>query len=366
VIRRTLQFPENGQPAIPVEGRSGDDTGWTWFDVEMDPSEDSELQSVVATLDLDPIAVSDAVRDYDLPKVDDFGHHLLVVLHGLCEDRIATYEVDAFLTANTLVTVHIAPAPALDALWSNLQSSAPLAQGGPDQLLARLADVLTRRLLTVLDVFDARVDDLVDMALDAHPMLLGELTAVRTDLSTLRRVVQPQREALDILRHGASPLVTAPGRRRFSDVFDVANRAVQGLDNARSMLAEILDAYRGAEARRATDVTKVLTIYAAIMLPLTLVTGFFGMNFVDLPGLGESSGWIVVTVSMATIALVSLGVFVAMGWIKRPSGRRAGRALGIGLIEAARAPVHLGSAVYEISTMPLRATVRHRNRSVGS
>lgn len=73
-------------------------------------------------------------------------------------------------------------------------------------------------------------------------------------------------------------MINDAARRRFSDVFDVAIRTGHGLDTARSALSETLDAYRGAEARRATEVNRVLTIYAAIMLPLSLVAGFFGMN----------------------------------------------------------------------------------------
>jgi magnesium transporter len=359
VIQRSLQFLTDGT-LVDNDAAEG---SWTWFDLEVDDPGATELFDIATRLELDPLAIRDAINEYDLPKVDDFGHNLLVVLHGLREDVVDTYEVDCFLTADSLVTVHGPGTPALEALWNQAQQSTQLASGGADHLLARLADVLTRRLLAVMDLFDDRSDDLIGMALAADPSLLEELTAIRTDVSAIRRVVHPQREALDLLRQDTTPLISSSARRRFSDVFDVANRAVQGLDNARGVLAETLDAYRGAEARRATDVTKVLTIYAAIMLPLSLVTGFFGMNFSNLPGISSGSGWILVTVAMIIIATVSLGIFISAGWIKRPSGRQAGRTLGLGLIEAARAPVHVGGAVYEITTMPLRGSVSHGTRT---
>jgi hypothetical protein len=151
-------------------------------------------------------------------------------------------------------------------------------------------------------------------------------------------------------------LITDAGRRRFSDVFDVAARLAGGLDEARSALAETLDAYRGAEARQATEVTKVLTVYAAIMLPLSLIAGIFGMNFANLPLLDRSWGWIVAGGIMLAVALVSVGVFVSLGWVRRPSGRRTGRVLGRGLVEATLAPVQIVGAVVEMSSMPIRAT----------
>jgi magnesium transporter len=330
--------------------------GWAWIDITTDGDAAGSLPALAATLDFDAIAMRDAVEEEDLPKVDDFGNHLLVVLHGLRSDVVETYEVDCFVTAHHLVTVHAHESPSIDALWGEMLRNPALGRGTTDVLLARLADVLTRRLLSVLDLFEDQAEGLIDMALAADPRLLGDLVAVRSDLTQVRRIVNPQRETLDQLRTMPSPLVTTAGRRRFSDVFDLANRTAQGLESARTELAEILDAYRGAEARKATDITKVLTVYAAIMLPLSLVTGFFGMNFVNLPGIESPWGWVIVTAVMVVIAAISIGVFVSSGWIRRPSGRAAGAVLGRGLIEAARAPATVGGAVLEISSMPLRAT----------
>jgi magnesium transporter len=261
------------------------------------------------------------------------------------------------------VTVHGADAPGIDVLWSEVQANAALASGSVDVLLARVADVLTRRLMGVLAEFEDMVDGLIDMALRADVRTIGEVTAIRSDLTAIRRVVHPQREILDVLRSSPSTLITDEGRRRFSDVFDLADRISTELSVARAVLGETLDAYRGAEARRATDVSKVLTVYAAILLPLSLITGFFGMNFANLPGIGSDIGWIVVFAVMLVVAIVSVGVFVSVGWIKRPSGRQAGATLGRGLVEAARAPAQIGGAVFEISTMPLRAASPRRFRS---
>ncbi len=87
---------------------------------------------------------------------------------------------------------------------------------------------------TVLDVFDNRNEELNELALKAAPGFLAEITAVRADLAALRKSVHPQREALDILRRTSSPVLTEAGRRRFSDVFDTASRAAQGVEAART------------------------------------------------------------------------------------------------------------------------------------
>lgn len=339
--------------------------GWLWLDVTALPDDADELLRLTTPFGLDRIAIRDAVTDVDTPKLDDFGHHLLIVLHGLRRDVVDTYEVDCFLGERLLVTVHEAASAPIEALRDQFCGRPELAASAVDEVLALLADALTRRLLSVLDAFDERVEDLTARALQAHPDLLEDLTAVRTDLAAVRRVVHPQRETLDVLRHSTSPLVSDAGRRRFSDVFDVAARAAAGLDEARSALAETLDAYRGAEARQATEVTKVLTVYAAIMLPLSLVVGFFGMNFEQMPWLERRWGWWMASGVMVAIALISLGMFISLGWVRRPSGRRTGQTLGRGLVEATRAPVQLVGAVFEVSTMPIRATARAARATPG-
>jgi hypothetical protein len=90
------------------------------------------------------------------------------------------------------------------------------------------------------------------------------------------------------------------------------------------------------------------------------------MNFTNLPWTDSSWGWIVVTILMLVVSLVSLGMFVSLGWVRRPSGRRAGRMIGQGLLEATKTPVHIVGAVFEISAMPVRATTARITQAVAT
>ena len=94
---------------------------------------------------------------------------------------------------------------------------------------------------------------------------------------------------------------------------------------------------------------------ALVALQLAVVVGYFGMNFDNLPGLDHRWGWITATTVMLVIAVVSLGMFVSLGWMDRPSGRRSGRMIGRGLVEATRTPFHILGAVVEMSTIGLRS-----------
>lgn len=337
-----------------VDRPQSDAGAWNWISIGLDETDERASPTILDAYSLDPLAVHDAFNELDLPKFEDFGDHVVVVLHGLRDgERLTTYELDLFITARDLITVHSGESTAVAVLRDNALTHPELVAGGASELAARLADGVTRRLLAVVDAFDERADELVGQALTADRHLLHDVAAVRADLAAVRRVVQPQREALDLVRTTDSSLFTVAARRRFADVFDVASRATAGLDAARSVLSEAVDIYRGAEARSATEVTRVLTIYAAILLPLSLIVGFFGMNHQNLPTIEERWGWLVVTATMLAVVALSFGVFVSQGWIHRPSGTAAGTALGRGLAEAARAPVQIASAVFAISTLPV-------------
>lgn len=358
-IRGYSKDPSGHVALIPQAELGHEPTGvWSWYDITLDDTADiAGLTTLAESLDLDPLAVRDAAEDTDLPKVDDFGTSLLLVLHGLRFDRVETYEVDCFMTDTVLLTVHQGDSPSLQAFGDQLLDSPQLSEGGIDELLARMADVLNRRLLSVVHAFDDVADELLGAAVAGEATLLADLVAVRRDISTIRRSMQPQYDALSDIITSESTLIGDQGRRRFADTRDVAGRVLNGVESARAVLAETLEAYRGAEARLETQVTKVLTIYAAIMLPLTLVVGFFGMNVPNLPFSKSPSGWWILLIACGVIAAASIGVFVSLGWIKRPSGRGAGRTLGEGLVEAVRAPAQIAGALYEVVLTPLR---RHR------
>jgi magnesium transporter len=339
-----------GQRATRVDGHPGlDDGQWCWLDIELSAtSDDASFEAALSKVDLDAMALSDAFNDVDLPKIDDFEDHLLIVLHGIADNDEPTLEIDFFLTEREIITIRRHHSPALDEFAKQLERRPELSSGGPSEVMARMGDTILRRFLTVMDDLDDRVDELTDMGLEADPEFLEELTIVRRYVGELRHVLRPQRDVLDRLRRTPSHLVTDGGRRRFSDVYDTANRTVQELEGTRTALAETLGAYRGAEARQATEVTKILTVYAAIVLPLSLIAGLFGMNFVEIPGADHPNGWWLLIGAMAALAATSLLLFAMAGWIRLPRLHQS-IASRVWVPERARQRVELSDAMFEPS-----------------
>jgi magnesium transporter len=314
-----------------------DSPGWTWIDVLLD--DEQEVRDLAGRFGWSDLAVEDAVADVHYPRVDLLDGYLFLVLHGLDEEegRIVTSELDAFLGPTYLVTIHRRPSPSIEWLAGLVEANGAYAVDAPDLFLAVLAETIGRRYLPLLDSVDDRIEGLESMAIEGLANVPGDVQALRRDIIVLRRVAGPQREVLLSLGRPVTPVVSADAQLRFDSAYDHAYRFVEDLDTARSLLASVLDTYRSTVAERTNEVMKVLTVYTALLLPLTLIAGIYGMNFVRMPELHWRWGYFGVLALMVTIAVGQWIYFVRRGFIGK--GRPLRRKLGTGLASLARLPV---------------------------
>ncbi len=311
---------------------------FVWLDIaQRDPDELDELGE---RFGFDPAAIEDVLDVEQLPKFDSYGDHLFVVLHALttAEDRLDTHEVDCFLQPNLLVTVRTERIAGLEWLWNAVQAHPHMAEHGSDELFAQLAEVIGRRYIEVIDAVETRADALADDALSAEPNVLAEVQLLKREEATIRRVLRPQRLVIGALRSNTAGFFTGDSLKLLTDAYDVHNLVVESLESTRGLLTDTLDTYRGAAAERQAHAATMLTVYAAILLPLTLITGWYGMNVSNLPGSQAKWGWLIVTGLMMLFAVVSWLIFVKVGMIRKPRMVTSTRLVS-GLAEVARAPV---------------------------
>ncbi|MEE9417451.1 MAG: magnesium transporter CorA family protein [Acidimicrobiales bacterium] len=312
---------------------------WVWLDIT-DHTPD-HLETLAETFEFDNMVLED-VNDIELlPKFEDHGDHLYCVFHSLTtvDENIDTAEVDCILKGNLLVTLHDLPLSGVDSLWE-LTERHPRAVGCTDAavLLARLGEIIGRRFLEVLVALDRRIVELNELALRADPAVLVDVQQLRRDESTIRMMLAPQRQLMASLELDDSPLLSDRARQRFGSAYDVHNQVVETLEIARALLNDTLDTYHGATAEKLNEVTRVLTVYAAIMLPLSIIVGFFGMNFSNLPWTESSYGIWLVTGAMAVFAIGSWIFFSRRDFVGGPDLGSASRRVGKSLAAVARAP----------------------------
>jgi len=324
--------------------REGDSIHW----IDIVTNDPAELDDLGERFGFNPAAIEDILDIEQLPKFDDYDDHIFVVLHALAtaQDRVDTVEVDCFVSRNLLVTVSTQPVTGIDWLWQAVQQHGHLVGYGSDQIFAQLTEVIGRRYLEIIAEFERRIDDVYEHALAADPDVLADIQIMRREETAVRKVLRPQRLVLANLRRatvlspGLSTGTGAPlgsnAKATLGDAFDVHNQVVESLAEARALLSDALDTYRGAAADRQATATMILAVYSAIMLPLTLITGWYGMN-IALPGNESRWGWELVLAAMVLIAVGSFVAFVKADFIRAPT---LGQSTVLrGLANAARAPV---------------------------
>ncbi|MDI7277256.1 MAG: magnesium transporter CorA family protein, partial [Anaerolineae bacterium] len=179
---------------------SGEST--LWVDVEGGPPE--EFVALGNCFGFHPLAIEDALGRAEQPKLDDYGHYLYLVAHGLeCDGRaqeLRVLELDLFLGANYVVTYHHEPLHCVKALWERTLRDGRYQQRGADGLAHAALDILVDDLMPVLDRLDATIEDLEDeiLANPTHRTLMHILDVKRATLH-MRRTIVPQREVANRL-----------------------------------------------------------------------------------------------------------------------------------------------------------------------
>ncbi len=330
------------------------DDGWTWIDIT-DP-DDGELTELSRLLRLDRVAREDLFEP-QFPKFERLDEYWLLVMYGLAIDplTVRTVELDFLVGSNWIVSVHDEPLQSIDHVFERIQRKAFRATG-PSHLVARLAEFVGERYLPILDDLDGQVLDLEDIAVEGDPSVLPDIHALRRDIAVLRRVLGPQRRTLDVLARTMREL-DDPTKRDLSDAIDHHTHMVDSLDSAHQMVATVLDTYRGAAAEKMNEVMKVLTVFSAIFMPLTLIAGIYGMNFENMPELQEPWAYGTVLAVMATIGASLWVYFVRRGFIGGPKLRDLAR--------PAKAAERMGRGLASAAMVPLRVTPGRRGGSAG-
>lgn len=348
---RALHVPGSGEPLEDVPWTGVDAArgagGWVWVDV--DGGAPDEIDAVARSFALDPLAVEDVRDTGHFPKIDDYGDSLFVVLHGLGSrgGRIETQELDVVCGGGFLLTIHRDPSPSVEAVVAEARRGGAHTFGRPDLAFARLAEIQVRRYLPAVDALEEAIENLEDRAVQGDRTVIGDVQALRRDAIVLRRVIGPQREILVALARPFSPVIAAPAQLRFASVADHHYRLDESLESARTLLAAILETYRSSVSEKTNEVMKILTVYTAIILPLTLLAGIYGMNLSRLPGAGHRLAFPVTVAAMTAVTVGQWGYFASRGFIGRPRSRIT-RQVGEGLARLAHLPVELVDAAFRL------------------
>ncbi len=307
----------------PVAGhRSGGEEllgqpGLTWVDVQT-PTEEV-LTRLGERYGLHRLAIEDCLHLDQRPKLEEYPGHQFLVLQGFsCPsenlDDLELHEMHFFLGPDWVITVHEKGHHAIDQAHQRLDADAANTLGkGVDFVAYLVTDALVDQNFATLEVFNDALEALEEDVFDQpKPEQLKQAFTLKHGLLQVRRVLSPQRDVVGLLAKRGTPNVSERTALYFRDVYDHLIRLVEQIESARDLLSGVVDGYLSVMANRTNDVTKQLTIFATIFLPLSFVVGFFGQNF---PGI---NGPVFFWVMLGTVVTLPVGMvwwFRSKGWL---------------------------------------------------
>lgn len=299
-----------------------DGSGTIWLDFQAEPLECCQplLEKVFG---FHPLAVDDALRETHVPKIDDWDRYLYIVVHALdfnhTTSEVDTLELDLFLGPGYLVTHHDQPLAAVEHVWSALERDPQRLAGGAVRLTYRLLDDLVAGYLPAMEEIEDAIEALEDEIIGAPgPHLLGRVFTLKRSLLQLRRILAPQREVLSRMARDDYTAIDPGHRVFFRDIYDHLVRLYDIGEGLRDVVNGAMEIYLSVVNNRMNEVMKTLTIITTLFMPLSFITGFFGMNFFQavLP-LDAWTGWVAFALALAVLLLTPIGMYL---WMRRRAG----------------------------------------------
>jgi magnesium transporter len=289
-----------------------------WADVS-DPTS-SDFEALAEEFGFHPLSIEDCRNEHQRPKIEEFPGYYFIVLYETqlagASDRLELRELNIFLGANYLVTVHSRPIRAIDTaarLWHEWMDR---SEQGSGLLAYLLIDAIVDDYLPLLDVISERMDDLEDSIFgEWRADVIEDIFNIKKKLLFLRRSITPLRDVFNTMLRREQPIFPRETHVYFQDVFDHLIRVADTIDSLRDMLSSTMDAYLSVSGNRMNKIMKRLTSISTILMSVTLIAGLYGMNFTYMPELRWRYGYVFALLSMVGVGLALYFYLKKVEWI---------------------------------------------------
>src|SRR4051812_43933837 len=297
--------------------------GLTW--IHLDAPDAEAATELAERFGWHPLDVEDVLSKRQRPKVDDYvdDGYLFAVLHFPVYDssigRLNAAELDVFLGPNYLVTlpaVELLPVTRLFRRCSeDMALREQLFSKGSGRLLYEVLDDLFDYCFPILDKIGHKLDVIEDNMFEGRSQeVVRDISNVKQEIISYRKIIKPERSTLRLFERHVERFLPEELELYFDDLVDAAERIWDQLDNYKEVVEALEDTNESVISHRQNRVLQILTIFSVVLLPLTLISGIFGMN-VMFPGYGTHTAFWVIVGGMAVTIIGMLGFFRWQRWL---------------------------------------------------
>lgn len=293
-----------------------------WLDIVKPSNEDlNYLKKKYRFHDLD---LEDCLSRKERPKIDEYDNYLFIVLHFPVHNkrwnRYNVEELNIFLGKDFVITLHNGELLPLNKFKEKLKSSLKLRKEylskGSWYVLYELISELFDYCFPVIDRMSVNIKDIEREMFDTEEVrnLLHDIMVVKRNIITLRRILLPQRSVVAALEHKAGKFALSGLDIYFDDIVDKIEKLWSNLETSKEVVESLQDTNESLISHNINNVMKILTVFSVVMLPLTFITGLYGMN-VNLPYAGQNQTFLAILLVMLLIVIFMLSVFRWNKWM---------------------------------------------------
>lgn len=285
----------------------------------------SMIERIGHIFGIHPLVLEDILDTNHRPKLEDYGDYLYIVLKslnvaqnkGAAGSDLAIEQVSLILGSNYIISFQENRQDLFNVIRERIKAGkGRIRREGADYLAYSLIDTIVDHYYVVLESLGEIIEDLEEaLVLEPGRDALQEVHILKQKMLFFRKAMWPLREVVGALARGESPLIHEATLLYVRDVYDHTIQAIDTLETYRDIVSGMLDIYLSSISNRMNQIMKVLTIISTIFMPLTFITGVYGMNFAYMPGLDREWGYLAVFAVMLAVGLGMVGFFRTRKWL---------------------------------------------------
>jgi magnesium transporter len=336
LYRKGSDEVEEGFTKEELPALLADESNVVWVDLQGEtPEKEREAKDVLLNVfNFHYLTVEDCLETRNQPKVEAFPDYFYFIVHGIKPEETSsvnftTKELDGYLGKNFVVTFHVERFSSIKKVKNQIRSNTFVCRRGAAYLLHQILDQLVDLYMPIVDDFDNTINAIEDRVFHmkkGNTAILEEIMDVRRSVARLKRISSRQLDVLYRLSNGEFPQIPQNILPFYRDVHDHLLRISDLSESYRDLVGGLFDIHFSVTANKTNDVMKILAVFSAIMLPLSLIAGIYGMNFENMPELHSPNGYYLTIALMIVIALSLMFYFWRKGWIFEKSEEPAEKA----------------------------------------
>lgn len=303
---------ENVTPDEVIRLQGKNTTNWVLVKGYTEPD---NLQKLASHFEIHPLILEDIVNVDHMPKVEDAASGVFITLKNLTwnekTNSVESEHLSMYLGANQLITFEESGNSVFEPIIDRLKVGKGRGRmRQEDYLCYLLIDHVVDNYFILLDHIEDQLDELEKVLIEnPDDSLTGAFLNAKKNLMLVRKLIFPLKEELRFLSRGESALFSEFTHRYLNDVNDHLSFILQSVDSSREIIASMMDLLMANNANRMNSIMKTLTLVSTIFIPLTLLTGIYGMNFENMPELQWKFGY---PVFMGSLVLLGAGMYIYM------------------------------------------------------